>query len=88
MNMENKASFKGKTRNIFIQLTCMSHILNSRHNRSEIYAVTQVHGRCSIRFMGSCYGPAKHTKLVPYEGFDCIESFSDYSIKEQFLIIY
>ena len=85
--MQNKASFKGKKKKHF-QLTCLSHILNSRHNRSEIYAVTQVHGHCSIRFMGSCYGPAKHTKLVPYEGFDCIGSFSDYSIKEQFLIIY
>ena len=29
---------------------------------------------------------AKHTKLVPYEGFDCMGSFSDYNIKEQFLI--
>jgi len=85
--MQNKASFKGKKKKHF-QLTYLSDILNSRHNRSEIYAVTQVHGRCSIRFMGSCYGPARHTKLVSYEGFDCIGSFNDYSIKEQVLTIY
>ena len=80
--MQNKASFKGKKKKHF-QLTCLSHILNSRHNRSEIYAVTQEHGHCSICFMGSCYRPAKQTKLVRYERFDCIGSFSDYSIKEQ-----